>query len=66
MVLDCSVNILLPDPHSFPNLEGVVTTFYDVEMGRELGPGDDWAQLVGGSEGVARTLNEQHRRLDVR
>jgi len=66
MILDRAVDIVLTDADSFPNLEQVVASFDDVDIGGGVEPRNDRAQFVGGSKGVARTLNEQHRRLDVR
>ena len=66
MILDRAVDIALPDAASFPNLERVVTSFNDVDIGGGVERRNDRAQFVGGSEGISRTLNEQHRRLDIR
>src|SRR6516165_802966 len=66
MVLDCAVYIFLADAGSFPNLKRVVAASDDIEIRRGIERGYDRAQLVRNTEGVARTLNEQHRRPDAR
>ena len=48
MILDRAVDIVLPDADSFPNLERVVASFDDVDIGGGVERRNDRAQFVGG------------------
>ena len=49
----------------FRHTQRMVAAFDHIKLGRWFELGDDRAQLLWSSEGVARALNEQHPRIYV-